>query len=377
MEGGEAKRDRISEMPQEIKEQIVSSLCMKDAICTSTLSSAWRYSWVSLPFLDFGYDFYKQFTSYFKTLPISHPKKYPDSYAWNIARQEVGYLQMLDEFWQVYIKKNPSFRGLKKISLYVPMIYDSKMRDYAALVVSRCLSLAKNNVTELDYWIYNYGRWPYAMQNCLPILESKTLTKLKLNGCYLAMEKKVDIPIDLPNLKHLRLIEFNVGENMLETLLAKCPALEKLKFLLCEGFNVLRIPRVSKLKELKVMEIYDLHLVEINAMSLQWLTLANLNKCKVKTASNSCNKLVKLFVDGCGITDDFFNNVAEFPHLETVSLTHCPELKHIKITGNSLTSFEIVECPNLSQAEVDTPKPSFTGYSSSSTNIIKRLFPKS
>ncbi|XP_074270605.1 F-box/LRR-repeat protein At2g42720-like [Silene latifolia] len=352
----EAKRDRISEMPEEIKEQILSSLCMKDAIRTSSLSSVWRYTWVSLPFLDFGVDGYGRFTSYFKRLPNAHPKKrhlycsifqkaeeedddsestvdntdyykYTDSYAWKSDHQEVGYLQMIDELLQIYIKKNPSLRVLKKISLYVPMISDSKMRDYGVDIVSRCLSLAKHNVTELDYLISDNG-WRFrpkdsyrALQNCLPILDSKTLTKLELHGCYLATLNKVDIPIDLPNLKHLRLINFNVRENMLETLLAKCPALEKLEFLwLCEGFNVLRVPRLSKLKKLKVEYINNLDLIEINAMSLQCLTLTNLStKCRIKMASNSCNNLVNLFVDGSGITDDFFNSVAEFPHLKTIS----------------------------------------------------------
>ncbi|XP_074270602.1 F-box/LRR-repeat protein At3g03360-like [Silene latifolia] len=387
----EAKRDRISEMPKEIKEQILSSLCMKDAIRTSSLSSVWRYTWVSLPFLDFGFDVFEQFTSYFKTLPISHPKKrhlycsifhkaeeeeddsessidntdyykYTDSYAWKNDHQEVGYLQMMDELLQIYIKKNPSSRVLKKISLYVPMLYDSKMRDYGALVVSRCLSLVKDNVIELDYWINNFGeRYRpkdsyYALQNCLPILDSKTLIKLELSGCYLDIEKKVDIPIDLPNLKHLRLTNFNVDENMLETLLAKCPALEKLKFFYCEGFKVLRIPMLSKLKELEVDQIRDFDRLEINAMSLQCLVLINdyTNKCKVKMDSNSCKSFVNLVLHGCDVTDDFFNNVAEFPHLETVSLIDCPELKHIKITGNSLTSLQIEECPNLSLAEFDT-----------------------
>ncbi|XP_074270596.1 putative FBD-associated F-box protein At5g22720 [Silene latifolia] len=414
----QVKRDRISELPEEIKEQILSSLCMKDAICTSSLSSVWRHTWVSRPSLDFGFYVYDQFTSYFKTLPTSHPKKrhlycsifhkaaveeeevddtVDDSdidywcsasgsdsdKEWEISK--VGYLQMLEEFMQVYIEKNQSLRVLKKMSLYVPKFCNSKMRDYGVDIVSRCLSLVKHNVTELDYQNYTYG-WLHrpkdsyrVLQNCLPILESKTLTKLELSGCYLDMEKKVDVAIDLPNLKHLRLLRFNVRENMLETLLAKCPALETLNFSLCEGFNVLRIPRLSKLKELQVIQIYDLDLLEINALSLQYLLLTDLNtnKFKVKMASNSCNNLVNLFVHHCGITDDFFNNVAEFPHLETVSLKHCPELKHIKITGNSLTSLEIKECPNLSQAEVDTPKSFFTGYSSSSKNIIKRLFPKS
>ncbi|XP_074270597.1 uncharacterized protein LOC141594480 [Silene latifolia] len=414
------KRDRISELPEEIKEQILSSLCMKDAICTSSLSSVWRHTWVSRPSLDFGFYVYDQFTSYFKTLPTSHPKKrhlycsifhkaaveeeevddtvddfdidYWSSGSgsgsdsdkeWEISK--VGYLQMLEEFMQVYIEKNQSLRVLKKMSLYVPKFCNSKMRDYGVDIVSRCLSLVKHNVTELHYQNYTYG-WPHrpkesyrVLQNCFPILESKTLTKLELSGCYLDMEKTVDVAIHLPNLKHLRLLRFNVRGNMLETLFAKCPALETLNFSLCKGFKVLRIPRLSKLKEVKVMDIYDLHLVEINAMSLQCLTLINFNtsKCKLKMASNSCNNLVNLFVDYCGITDDFFNNVAEFPHLETVSLKHCPELKHIKITGNSLTSLDIEECPNLSQAEVVTPKPFFTGYSSSSKNIIKRLFPKS
>ncbi|KAH9626910.1 hypothetical protein KSS87_014971, partial [Heliosperma pusillum] len=82
----------------------------------------------------------------------------------------------------------------------------------------------------------------------------------------------------------------------------------------------------------------------------------------------------KLVVDGCGITDDFFNNVAEFPHLETLFLADCPKLKRIKITSNSLISFDIEECPNLSEVEVDCPKLFLSRYSSSSKNKMKRRF---
>ncbi|KAK9668528.1 hypothetical protein RND81_13G066800 [Saponaria officinalis] len=409
----EAKRDRISEMPQEIKQQILSSLSMKDAVSTSSLSSLWRYSWVSLPFIDFGYDVFRQFSSFFHTLPTTHPKKrhlysvfheeeeeeeddsestvddtvddfdydydYDDDdvyndwvlkHDWEIDR--VGYLQMLDQILQVYIKKNESLKVLKKMSLYVPMLSDSKMRDYGADVVSRCLSLAKLNVDELIYW-YHHSDSPQdsydALRNCLPILESKTLTKLMLHGCYLASE----IKWDLPNLKHLSLIMFVVDYKILDTLLAKCRALETLELSSCKGLKVLRVPRLSKLKELKVNHTLDLDLVEINAMALQCLNLVKLkgNKCKVKMAPNSCNNLVELLVNGCAITDGFFNNVAQFPHLKTLFLIDCPKLKHIKITSKCLTSFNIKDCPNLSQAELDTPKLFFIGYSSSSNNRIR------
>ncbi|XP_074266483.1 uncharacterized protein LOC141589757 [Silene latifolia] len=263
-------------------------------------------------------------------------------------------------------------------SMRICVLFNLDMRAYASRVVSMWLSLAKRNVQELTCWIDGNFYLPdsnYDFLNCCRILESKTLTKLELHGCYLGGGGGgVDVPIDLPCLKQLCLAAFKIDQVLLDILLLKCPALETLQLSSCKGFKVLRVSGLSKLKDLRVCLIHDLHRLQIDAaMPLQCLTLTelNTNKCKVEVASNSRKNLVELNIDGCRIADDFFNNVAEFPYLKTISLIDCPKLKRINISSASLKTCRVEECPNLGHIELDTPNLFSFQYSSTGNyNII-------
>ncbi|CAM8964842.1 unnamed protein product [Rhodiola kirilowii] len=50
--------DRISELPVHLREHILESMSIKDAVSTSSLSSKWRYCWTGLRTLNFGYHFW-------------------------------------------------------------------------------------------------------------------------------------------------------------------------------------------------------------------------------------------------------------------------------------------------------------------------------
>ncbi|KAJ4956734.1 hypothetical protein NE237_013517 [Protea cynaroides] len=49
------KVDRISDLPLNIMEHILTRLLIRDAVRTSVLSKKWKYKWVSLPELVFDY----------------------------------------------------------------------------------------------------------------------------------------------------------------------------------------------------------------------------------------------------------------------------------------------------------------------------------
>ena len=46
------KCDRLSSLPDDLIHKILSSISLKQAIETSSLSSRWRYIWTTMPYLD-------------------------------------------------------------------------------------------------------------------------------------------------------------------------------------------------------------------------------------------------------------------------------------------------------------------------------------
>ncbi|XP_052209116.1 F-box/FBD/LRR-repeat protein At1g13570-like [Diospyros lotus] len=52
--------DRISYLPNDVIEKILTCMPTKDAVRTSVLSKKWRYNWVTIPKLEFDYAFYEK-----------------------------------------------------------------------------------------------------------------------------------------------------------------------------------------------------------------------------------------------------------------------------------------------------------------------------
>ncbi|KAL9226944.1 hypothetical protein vseg_002699 [Gypsophila vaccaria] len=358
---GEEKRegrDRITELPEDIKRHILSFLCTRDALATSCLSRTWRYTWVSLPCLNFGVSFFQQFSN-----------------GGNAGkRKAVAYVHWLHNLLQIYLQnREQPLWVLQRFYLHVPDIRDSNVDAYASDVVSRWILAARHNVELFSYSTVK-GR-----SCCNRILESKILTNLHLQGCSLSLSSQDEV--NLPCLKQLHLDNIVFGHRrVLDILLSTCArTLEKLRLFGGEGVKVLRLSGFSRLEDLQVMDIRALNRVEImDAPALQYLTLIKLkfNRCKVTVASNSCSNLVKLFINGCALSDDFFNNVALFPNLKAVTLLDCPKLTRIKISSTCLRILTIEECPNLAQVELNTPKMDLFRYRTTDNNDIITLLSK-
>ncbi|GJV34036.1 F-box domain containing protein [Tanacetum coccineum] len=65
--------DRLSSLPDDLIHKILSSISLKQAIETSTLSSRWRYIWTSMPYLDFStesFSKWKMFSKFYAILSL-------------------------------------------------------------------------------------------------------------------------------------------------------------------------------------------------------------------------------------------------------------------------------------------------------------------
>lgn len=204
-------RDRISNLPDVLLDNILSSLPTKDAVATSVLSWRWRWAFTWVTCLDFD------------DSPISHC---------------VEYSHLIDSF--------PSFKA------FVDNILQACQSErtttfrlhFAKNNISRCLShycseecLPEMELEHLYAWmkfpltrgvtqidicarVQNPGKLPSALYSC------RTLEVLKLNVTF---DLEVPLSMCLPNLKELHLTKYDFPvDDSVSRLVSSCPSLELL-----------------------------------------------------------------------------------------------------------------------------------------------------
>ncbi|XP_024014618.1 FBD-associated F-box protein At5g38590 isoform X2 [Eutrema salsugineum] len=251
--------DRISGLPDELLEKILSFVPTQVAVSTSILSKRWKFLWMSLPKLEYD----------------DTCNRYPES--------------ALEEF----IDKNlPLHRApvIESLSLHFggdSNVEPEDIKRWVEIAVSR-------NVRELDI-SYSHSEkeiiFPSSFYTC------KSLVVLKLR--YVTL---MDVPSTacLPSLKTLKLESVtHPNQESLQQLLSVCPVLEELSMHFDGDHDGVFTVIVPSLQRLSLYIAHDLFLegYEIETPSLKYLKLDDQNIMEHESDITNMPKLNEAYVD--------------------------------------------------------------------------------
>ncbi|XP_050144773.1 F-box/FBD/LRR-repeat protein At1g13570-like [Malus sylvestris] len=189
--------DRISNLPSDVSEQILSFLPIKDAVKTSVLSSRWRYKTATLPHLVFD-------NQCFPTKPFT------------------TFEHIVDQVLVLHVGPIHTFRLVHEIP------------TATGHIVRWILHLSRNAIKEfiLDVWRKN----PYKMPSCF--YSCQDLVSLTLYNCLL---KPPSTFKGFRSLKNLYLREVTIAQDVLQALIDCSSLLERLALRTCSGISHLKI----------------------------------------------------------------------------------------------------------------------------------------
>lgn len=214
--------DRISSLPDDILQHILSFLETKDAFQMHILSKRWRYLWTGVPIVDFD------------DMPLySNRTPTPFSIA---AGHFIHFVE------RVLLLRDAS--NIKRFRL------SCRAAFFESRVFSWISSAVKYKVKELDLCLFVQETFPLPHS----VFNSRSLTRLKLD-----MNNNLLLPdhISFPSLKtlHLGLMTFQ-DDKSVERLFSSCPILEELAILDCEWIELKSVSIcIPSLKSLRIDDL--------------------------------------------------------------------------------------------------------------------------
>lgn len=322
--------DLISELPVPIIHHILSFLrCPRDVARTTVLSKKWRSLSASFFTLDFDQKRFK--------MSGGDPTEKFITFVDNSLATKLEPMHNIQKF---------------KISL-------SQVSPKLKLCTNNWISAAINkDVKELEIHVEEKKRRHYLLQNT--VLNSKTLTSLKLYGC------KFDGKgiIDLRNLKELSIKNAYVNTDLIQSFIQGCPLVEDLRLVHCTGIGRLEISTLFKLSRVELHECHGLVCVHIELPSLVSFLYWGKGSwdCNINLAG--CENLKYLTLRDSNLTDrSFYDQMAKFFYLEKLVLRGCDQLERIIILSVNLKELSVIRCKKLEVVHSYTPNLSVLEYS--------------
>ncbi|CAI0552743.1 unnamed protein product [Linum tenue] len=196
----QSSADRITNLPADVIQRILVSLPIKDAAKTSILSSKWRHNWKSIPQLVFDGRFAR----------INRVSESQSDLR--------SKLVMLNIYKALLVHDGP----ITKFVLSIPGLNFCDVIDHIVLYFS--------NKGVQDFTLIERSTDDYQMHSSL--FSALHLKSLKLRSCELMPPYWFD---GFSKLTHLRLGEVTLPSDFFENFLTKCPVLEYLRVVDCEG----------------------------------------------------------------------------------------------------------------------------------------------
>ncbi|XP_024017885.1 F-box/FBD/LRR-repeat protein At2g04230 [Morus notabilis] len=328
--------DRISDLPDAIIIHVLSFLPTLYAIRTSLLSKRWRSMWTLVPVLDFC-----------DSRDIRDSKRHNER---NDRREK--FYKFVDEC----LEHPYAETTISKLKLNMEDYGDSsRMNGWLRFPL-------KKNIHELNLRVRGAGY-------CIPqfILHLRALTVLKLNG----LAVRYLFPSSLPSLKELYLMKIQMANQALDYLLMGCPCLEILHVNYSYG---LLNPKVKSLS-LKSLDFRTgggkdrhAHTIDVEAINLHSFLYSQGGRKKCNINLVQCRAIRNLTLIGAFLTDQWLEDlIPQLPLLESLRLTNCYGLQHMKIWNQHLKDFVLSVDRRLGslEASIDTPNLvsfSYCGY---------------
>ncbi|XP_075665111.1 putative F-box protein At3g58860 [Castanea sativa] len=271
--------DRISELPEDVLQHILSFLPTKQVFQSTLLSTRWKYVWTTFPILKFDKT---------SVLWSSETKNDPE-----VKIMRLNFYKFLNKCLRLRSRQSQR-PHIKSFTLKVSVQnHKSKSR------VDRWIRfVVKSNVEELILF-FGRSRIRYPLPHS--VLVAKFLTVLTLH--YLKLDS-ICSDINLPSLKRLSLLGVHADNQIIQNLIFGCPMIEDMGISCCLGIKCIKIFGLPKVMKILVqnnqldrleLEASDLHDLCINEGRLSELNLLPSRFKKSKKAiykHTNCNRKV-------------------------------------------------------------------------------------
>ncbi|KAK9927745.1 hypothetical protein M0R45_024914 [Rubus argutus] len=244
--------DRLSNLPLDVLEQILSCLPIKEAVKTSVLSSNWRYKSATLPHLVFD----DQCVS---------------------AQNHAAFVKIVDHVLHSHIGPIHKFK-LSHHHLEATSDIDRWI-----------LHLSRNAIKEFILEIWTRRR--YSIPSCL--FSCRDIAHLELYHCL------VKLPPQFKGFGSLKSMDFqrvHLSQDVLETMIACCPLLEKLTLANCHGFTRFKI-NAPNLQIFDLEGDYEDFILENTSNLAQVCIDLDVKVDQRQILDLNCSNLLKFFAD--------------------------------------------------------------------------------
>lgn len=317
------KKDRLSELPDEILSTIISFLTLKEAVRTSLVSKSWRFIWTNHPDLLFdscnilGSTIYSDSTS---TRRLKLDKQ----------RQRRKFIQ------RVYHVMEKRYQGPKidSLAVHFHLGKDSAadIDHWISCAVAKGAEKLDLDLSEWRSFMVDYGAStvlePYTFPFWTLLRKECNLKHLQLSSCNLGSPQNSSC---LSSLVTVELRDLNVSDKQLKDFLCVCLFLENLSLHHCQDLVDFKFAGSrSPLRFLSIKNCFGLKNIEICAKNLGTLEYTGQ---VVSFSFKDVPKLAQVFLSFTGVhrlegvTYTFARFAYHLPQLETLNLSSILAMK--------------------------------------------------
>ncbi|XP_060181966.1 F-box/FBD/LRR-repeat protein At2g26030-like [Lycium barbarum] len=289
-------------LPECLVQNILCYLSFKEAANMSILSKTWLQAWLTLPHLEFTFDYLK------------------------------GKMKKVDNIMERYRdEKIPIEKFELSYSSVIPLI--NKWIDIAL----------QNGVKDLVFEAYSYTSYPLPL---FKILAARSLRELILRGCNLKHVSLSSGVASCNSLRKLSLSSVSLNENMLQTLLNSCPLIVSFILKYCSGFEKIELLNLQKIKSVSIRPFINQR-VKIHAPTIVHLSYCCYSLEKLDVVE--CQNLKSLDISDVILCNGFLQNlISRSPNLVSLEYKghHAPEVKITKESSLLKHSKIALQCYN-------------------------------
>lgn len=325
--------DRISELPEVLRQHILSFLSTKQVVQSTLLSTAWKHVWITFPILRFD--------------RILFPTKW---HSQKVKRKKSNLHK--------FVEKTLQIRKEKRLPINNFTLTDCWVEEKSVFCVyCWILFVFESDVQELDL-DFEFCGYLQSFPLPQPVLIAKSLTVLTLRSLKLdSTSVKGDVDINLPSLKRLSLTLVYTDDKIIQNLLAGCPVIEYINFESCHGFESIKSAEVAKLMTFRVKNSNCCMTLELAASNLSCLSI--FQNLQSELSLLPFKNLKELNLHSSEETDKWLalhDHLSGFPLLETLRLNPSFQTKTIEISCHHLKTLELTYKCKMAEVKIDAPK---------------------
>ncbi|WOG96065.1 hypothetical protein DCAR_0415395 [Daucus carota subsp. sativus] len=294
---GSIKEDRISELPQNVRETILCFMPIRDAVRTSILSKKWRHCWTMMPHLIFDDKFVD---GMFEKLGVNDDDKLV-AYEFFSRMMAYEFVSRINKI--ILLHKGP----ILKFSLNIPQYGDPQIvHDFIDQWIQLLSVKGTKEVILDDYELRNVTAHHFS---------SLDLTHLRLSAVQFPYKPTFG---RFTHLKILELVEPHrptpYDANCFKQNIFDCPVLEKLSLILCDGLfhTNFRAPNLNCLHQVNGEAYSEIPYAGLENLTEYSFILSRLGTLKESKTSNVVKHLGSLHkIEKFSIARDFLKYLAK------------------------------------------------------------------